>query len=820
MTENNYGSQPEKQLSPEEQLDLLLEKFLNDPNNEIPTVEDLMPKQEALEDTASLPETETDDRFESLWEDSDVTEDPEDITPMAELEPLDEAEFADFMESQAEAPAEESEPLEEAIEGDAVEEVAAAPETEDNRIIPVVFFPEADLQQEEYEEAAEAPEEEPLIEDPNEEEIAEGEDSADKKSDSDRILPVFSFPEEEETQEAARAEATENTAEVPQEEETAEEEIVEVDESTEEEDYDTLAPVMVFPREDETPEADAEEDAAETAAKEEAPKEEETQNTADETTEDDSPVPVMIFSEDEEPQEAQDEETAENIEKDPADENPAEEEIDGKENGEEQVVEEKEYSDDVPDPRMILPEETEAQEESAEEIAEETAEPQTEEVSNINDNAVPAPQPAPVMAQVSPQEEDEEDWDDEDWDDEEDDWEEEDDQPLPPPKKRRPKNNKKYGFFGIPHILTTFVWLGIIVFIGVGLGQLIWNCAADVLALGREDSEVAITIDEADDLKTVANKLHTLGLIRYPSLFVIYGDISDAMESIRVGSYTLNTLYDYHALVDAMSSNQRRITTNVTIPEGYTCAQIFKLLETKGISTVAKLEAAAINGELGDYWFLEGVEQNAANCLEGFLFPDTYTFYLDHDPVGVLKKFLDNFNKRFNESMQIKLDTLNATLSEKMRANGLSEEYIAEHQMTVRDIVIIASMIEKETASAPESYNISSVIYNRLADPDNYPYLNIDAALVYVLGHGDLTMEDLQFDSPYNTYLYPGLIPGAIANPGSYSLDAALDPTQTDYYFYALNPSTGEHHFSKTLKEHNDFLDSIRKEDEPEDTEE
>jgi UPF0755 protein len=140
--------------------------------------------------------------------------------------------------------------------------------------------------------------------------------------------------------------------------------------------------------------------------------------------------------------------------------------------------------------------------------------------------------------------------------------------------------------------------------------------------------------------------------------------------------------------------------------------------------------------------------------------------------------------------------------------------------MTVRDIVIIASMIEKETASAPESYNISSVIYNRLADPDNYPYLNIDAALVYVLGHGDLTMEDLQFDSPYNTYLYPGLIPGAIANPGSYSLDAALDPTQTDYYFYALNPSTGEHHFSKTLKEHNDFLDSIRKEDEPEDTEE
>jgi UPF0755 protein len=354
------------------------------------------------------------------------------------------------------------------------------------------------------------------------------------------------------------------------------------------------------------------------------------------------------------------------------------------------------------------------------------------------------------------------------------------------------------------------VWLGIIVFIGVGLGQLIWNCAADVLALGREDSEVAITIDEADDLKTVANKLHTLGLIRYPSLFVIYGDISDAMESIRVGSYTLNTLYDYHALVDAMSSNQRRITTNVTIPEGYTCAQIFKLLEAKGISTVAKLEAAAINGELGDYWFLEGVEQNAANCLEGFLFPDTYTFYLDHDPVGILKKFLDNFNKRFNESMQIKLDTLNATLSEKMRANGLSEEYIAEHQMTVRDIVIIASMIEKETASAPESYNISSVIYNRLADPDNYPYLNIDAALVYVLGHGDLTMEDLQFDSPYNTYMYPGLPLGPICCPGMVSIDAVLYDEDNDYYYFQSDEK-GRLHFAESYQEHRAIQKEVQK---------
>ena len=468
-----------------------------------------------------------------------------------------------------------------------------------------------------------------------------------------------------------------------------------------------------------------------------------------------------------------------------------EEETEATEEEPEAAEEETEATEEEPE---ATEEETEATEEETEATEEETEATKEE----AKETAEAAPQPM-VNAPILPEEPEEPE--------EEDDEEEEEDLP---PKKRRPRNPKAYGFFGLPHIVTTLIWLGIVVFIGVGLGKFIWNCASDVLALGRPDSVVTITISEDDTLETVAQKLKTTGLIRYPSLFKLYGEISDAMDSIRTGTYELNTLYDYHALVDAMSSNQRRVVVNVTIPEGYTTAQIFRLLESYGVTTVAKMENAVIHGELGEYWFLEGVERDSVNCLEGFLFPDTYTFYLDHDPANVLQKFLNNFNKRFNEKMKIKLDTLNLNLSEQMRANGLSEEYIAEHQLTVRDVVIIASMIEKETAANPESYLISSVIYNRLTNPKVYPYLNIDATLVYVLGHGNLTYEDLKYDSPYNTYLYPGLIPGAISNPGSYSLDAALDPTETAYYFYALDPSTGEHHFSQTLKEHQDFLESIR----------
>ena len=433
----------------------------------------------------------------------------------------------------------------------------------------------------------------------------------------------------------------------------------------------------------------------------------------------------------------------------------------------------------------------------AEAEAGDAEEPQAPEQTPASEEAAPQTEEEPPAQEPAQEEQDEE----------------EDEEPEEEPKKRRPKNDKAYGLFGIPHIVVTAIWLGIVLFVGIGLGKFVWNCAADVLALGREDSLAVITIAKDDDLDTIAEKLKITGLIKYPSLFKIYAEISDAMDSIKPGTYNLNTNLDYNALVDYMSSNLRRETTNVTIPEGYNCAQIFKLLERRGVCTAADLEAAAANANLGDYWFLEDVDRGSVYCLEGFLFPDTYTFYLGHDPVGVLQKFLNNFNKRFNDSMRIKLDTLNMNLSEKMRQNGLSEEYIAEHQMTVRDVVIIASMIEKETSSNLESYNISSVIYNRLTNPDKFPYLQIDATLVYYTGHSELTMEDLITDHPYNTYTRTGLIPGAISNPGSFSLDAALNPTETAYYFYALDPSVGSHHFSETLQEHNDFLASLKKDD-------
>lgn len=361
--------------------------------------------------------------------------------------------------------------------------------------------------------------------------------------------------------------------------------------------------------------------------------------------------------------------------------------------------------------------------------------------------------------------------------------------PRPRPlRKGRPKRKKGEGLLGIPSIAATLVWLALILAIGVTAGRMLWVCAADVLAFGREDKPVTITIYESDSMESIVDKLYDAGLIRYKSLFNLYASISDAQEDIQPGIYDLNTRYDYHALVNFMSPRSSREVVQLTIPEGYTCRQIFKLLEENRICTARDIAAYAATGELEPYWFLEQVERGSEYCLEGFLFPDTYQFYKNSSPKEALEKMLDNFDYRFSEEMRAQLDTLNAN--------------VTGGSYGVREVTIVASLIEKESAAPAESPAIAGVIYNRLFRWGDTPaYLNIDASLVYAQG-GDNSTIDTSIDSPYNTYTHTGLTPTPIANPGLSSLKAALDPEMHEYYYYVLNPSTGMHQFAATYEEH------------------
>jgi UPF0755 protein len=374
-----------------------------------------------------------------------------------------------------------------------------------------------------------------------------------------------------------------------------------------------------------------------------------------------------------------------------------------------------------------------------------------------------------------------------------------------PPLLDKPKRKRI-----VPLFVKILVYVVVVGLIAVGIGFGAWEAAQDVLGFGRSDETVQVTIAEGDSLDDIARMLKDVGIIKYPKLFKIYCNFTKSADKMDPGTYELVYNYDYHAIVSGMiAGSPNRTTVRVMIPEGASCAQIFALMEEKGVCTAEELRNCVVETEF-DYWFLEDVASGSENRLEGFLFPDTYDFYVGDSPERVLNKLLSNFEKKFSDEARAQLDALNADLAQTLSERGYDQAYIDAHSLDVYDLIIVASLIEKETAGASESGSIASVIYNRLTNPANYPYLNIDAAIVYALGgsvSGSLTYEDLQIDSPYNTYTNTGLPIGPISNPGLSSISAALNPTNSDYYYYALDSETGMHHFSETYDEHNRFLE-------------
>ena len=374
-------------------------------------------------------------------------------------------------------------------------------------------------------------------------------------------------------------------------------------------------------------------------------------------------------------------------------------------------------------------------------------------------------------------------------------------------RKGRPKMKKGYGLLGIPHLISTAIWLLLTVVIGISLGRVLWVCCADVMSFGKPPVTAYITVTEEDDIESVSKKLADANLIRYPGLFQQFAEITEKSDRIQVGTYELGSHLDYNAMINNMVyTSVSREEIEITFPEGYNTAQTFRLLEKQGVCSVADLEEWAMNGELDEYWFLEGLERNDKYWLEGYLAPDTYRFYTNDEPRNVLQKFLDAFDARFTDIMRDDLANMQERYAKMLANGGFSSEYIASNPLTLHQVLTVASIVERETADDAESYDIASVFYNRVTDPD-IGSLGSDATVYYALGdyfreHGELTAEDLDSDSPYNTRKARGIPPGPICNPGAYALYAALDPNDTDYHYFIYDVANNKHLFSVTYNEH------------------
>ena len=354
----------------------------------------------------------------------------------------------------------------------------------------------------------------------------------------------------------------------------------------------------------------------------------------------------------------------------------------------------------------------------------------------------------------------------------------------PPPGKRRPMTG----------CLTGILYFLVVVGVSAMLAGFGWQCARDVLGLMKTGSDHTVVVPDEFTLYDVSEKLGEMGLIEHPWLFRIYGRLSNAEAKITPGTYSLKSSLDYRAMVNGMTErSELRETVRVSIPEGLTMEQVFALLQEKAVSTAEKLRDTMRDHDF-EHELIRGLPKTD-NRLEGYLYPDTYDFYINENPVSALSKQLSNFHRKMSRDFR-------------ERIGEMGEQLELGMEMTMTSLLAVASMVQNEAANEEEMPKIASVIYNRLRS-DSFPRLEIDATLVYLIGRRaghEITSAEIaaakEIDSPYNTYMYEGLPPGPISSPGLTAIRAALYPEETGYYFYALTDE-GVHKFSKTLTEHN-----------------
>ncbi len=342
------------------------------------------------------------------------------------------------------------------------------------------------------------------------------------------------------------------------------------------------------------------------------------------------------------------------------------------------------------------------------------------------------------------------------------------------------------------------IYITLILLISVAASFFILSVGNDVFALQKTERVAEIDLGMYPTIIDVSNELAEKGIIRYPAIFRLYARLKlDEGENFIPGTYTASSLQNYDSLINMFlaQTGERRIVT-IMIPEGYTVDEIIDLFISEGIGTREGFVDAIENGQY-DYEFVKRLDAQPKNesrryRLEGYLFPDTYYFYSDWEETQIINKILDNFDTKLTQEFYTFIDKSDYTLD---------------------DFMMIASIIQKEAYFNSDMELVSSVIHNRLENSNTYPKLECDSTVLYAIREHktDITQSDLNFDDPYNTYVYDGLMPGPICNPGWSAIYTAFNPADTDYNFF-VSRKNGEMLYAETLKGHQANVAKVREE--------
>jgi UPF0755 protein len=297
-----------------------------------------------------------------------------------------------------------------------------------------------------------------------------------------------------------------------------------------------------------------------------------------------------------------------------------------------------------------------------------------------------------------------------------------------------------------------------------------WSAAREQENAVPPGQEVTITVASGQSSVEIGRALRDAGVVDSVNRFRDTAEERGLDSLLKPGEYKLVTGMSIDEVLDILA---RGPSTGIplTIPEGFTVAQIVEKLAATDQFTKAEVDKALTSKDL-----IVNLRPKGETSLEGLLFPDTYGIEEDDSAVAVLQKMLDQ---------------LEAVLSKYQLST-------APQGLNPYEVLIVASMIEREAKVDGDRPKIAAVIYNRLAAGKR---LEIDATVEYAVGHAELTAKDLRFRSPYNTYASDGLPPTPIAAPGEAAIKAALQPADGDWIYYVLATEQGEHAFTKSYDE-------------------
>ncbi|HYE84229.1 MAG TPA: endolytic transglycosylase MltG [Clostridia bacterium] len=303
----------------------------------------------------------------------------------------------------------------------------------------------------------------------------------------------------------------------------------------------------------------------------------------------------------------------------------------------------------------------------------------------------------------------------------------------------------------------------------------------------QEGAAIEIVIPKGSNVRTISKLLKEKDIIKNSLVFELYCKFNNKSDKIKAGKYSIDNSLEVPEIVEFIVSGKALIDTiKFTIPEGYNLAQIVERISSLEVVSPENIQAA-LGSNKYQYEFI-GQIPDRENKLEGYLFPDTYEIYKDTTAETIIEKLLARFDDVFTEEYRNRAEELN---------------------MSIDQIITLASIIEREARLDTERKTISAVFHNRLK---KNMLLQSCATVQYLLKEQKevLTYKDLEIESPYNTYKHAGLPPGPIASPGLKAIEAALYPEDVDYLYFVAKDD-GSHVFTKTYNEHLNAQNKLKK---------